>query len=220
VRRWSCGAGRRCITQPARPINRSRDDRSGSGGSGEPVSDSYRSILDRADAHFASVVTEQPANLSCRLGCTLCCHGLFEIGAADVAVIARGLEELPAGERAEVIARAEAVLAATAHPDLSEASEEEKDAFFEKTSGIPCPALDERGGCRIYAHRPLLCRTFGLTLRDGAEYLGQECELNFTAATAEQKERAAWDLQWEDAVGPEDQFTVPQAIVVAARLIR
>ena len=41
-------------------------------------------------------------------------------------------------------------------------------------------------------------------------------KLNFLAALREDKESAAWDLEWEDAVGPEDQFTVPEAIVVAS----
>ena len=35
-----------------------------------------------------------------------------------------------------------------------------------------------------------------------------------------QKTAAAWDLQWEDELGPEDEFTIPEAIVLAARMLR
>ena len=41
--------------------------------------------------------------------------------------------------------------------------------------------------------------------------------LNFTKATDAEKRDAAWDLQHEDELGPEDEFTIPEAIVLIAR---
>ena len=181
---------------------------------------SYRDILRSADQHFAETLEDQPQNLSCRLGCTLCCYGLFEIGAADVAMIADGLAALDPDTRKAVVERAERMMHDTAHPNLREASDRDKGAFFRRTSELPCPALGAAGDCLIYSHRPLVCRTFGLPIRDGATYLGEECELNFTSASQSEKEKAAWDLQREDEMGPEDQYTVAEAIVVAARLRR
>jgi Fe-S-cluster containining protein len=70
----------------------------------------------------------------------------------------------------------------------------------------------------IYDSRPLVCRTFGLPLREGDRYIGDVCELNFNEATDGQKLESSWDLRWEDELGPEDEFTVPEAIVLAARL--
>jgi Uncharacterised protein family (UPF0153). len=183
------------------------------------MSDSYRNILDRADAHFTKVVDEQGQNLMCRVGCTLCCHGLFEIGAADVSLIAEALDTLPAARRKSLIERGEQIVSATAHPDLREASPEEKEAFFSRTAeGVACPALDEKGACGIYAWRPIVCRTFGLPLREGNRLLSEVCELNFNSATKGETEAAAWDLLWEDVLGPEDEFTIPEAIVLASRL--
>lgn len=182
------------------------------------MSDGYRKILERADSWFDQVSREQPAALLCRQGCSLCCQGLFEIGAADVVVIAEALGRLPASRRGEIEGRAQAIVRDSEHPDLREASPSEKEAFFEKTSSTPCPALDETGACMIYESRPLVCRTFGLPIRDGSNYLGQECELNFTQSSEGERERAAWDLQWEDILGPEDEYTIPEAIVLAARM--
>lgn len=178
----------------------------------------YKEILTAADRFFAKVAAEQPAALACRVGCTLCCHGLFEISAADVSTIAQGLESLGPEARRAVVARAEAALAATAHPVLRECSPEEKEAFFARADAIPCPFLGAEGACGIYEHRPLVCRTFGLPIRDGERFLGEECELNFTAASREEREAAAWDLQWEDELGPEDEYTIPEAIVLVERL--
>ena len=54
--------------------------------------------------------------------------------------------------------------------------------------------------------------------RDGDRYLGDICDLNFTTASQEEKDNAAWDLQWEDHLDPEDEYTIPDAIVLAARV--
>lgn len=182
------------------------------------MSDSYRKILEHADEHFGAVARTQPGNLMCRLGCTMCCHGLFEIGAADVSVIAEGLDSLSVVDRDALVSRAEAIIEETSHPDLRDCSAEEKDQFFSRSENIPCPALGPNGACSIYEWRPIVCRTFGLPLREGDRYIGDVCELNFNDASQEQRETAAWDLLWEDVLGPEDEFTIPEAIVLAARL--
>ncbi|MGK2859558.1 MAG: YkgJ family cysteine cluster protein [Thermoanaerobaculia bacterium] len=180
------------------------------------MSDSYKEILARADLHFDEIRHRQGRHLECRLGCTGCCHGLFEIGAADVAMITEALREAPAATRALLVARSREILETFDVPAIRDCDDEEKQSFFVRVEDVPCPALAEDGACRIYEHRPLVCRTFGLPIREGRDYLGQECELNFVTALREDKEAAAWDLEWEDAVGPEDRFTIPEAIVVAS----
>jgi Fe-S-cluster containining protein len=178
----------------------------------------YRKILDRADAHFASVMASQPQNLQCGAGCSLCCYGLFEIGSGDVPVIAEGLETMHASRRKKVIRRALEIVESSEHPNLRECTPEEKEAFFDRTQSVPCPNLDDAGRCVMYEHRPLVCRTFGLPLREGRKYLGDICELNFRDSTSEERVRAAWDLHWEDVLGPEDEFTIPEVIVMVARM--
>ncbi len=180
--------------------------------------DTYRAILSRADAFFSEVSRAQPDNLQCGKGCSLCCHGLFEIGGADVAVIADGLSKLHHSRRDSIIRRAIEIVAESRHPNLRECSPVEKEEFFDRTASTPCPMLDDKGLCMTYEDRPLVCRTFGLPLRDGSRYIGDVCELNFEGASQQQREAAAWDLQWEDALGPEDEFTIPEAIILAARM--
>jgi Fe-S-cluster containining protein len=182
------------------------------------ASDNYSKILERADAHFASVLQSQPQNLQCGAGCSLCCYGLFEIGSGDVPVIAEGLEKLHPSRRRKVIRRALEIMEESAHPNLRECTPDEKEAFFERTQSTPCPNLDEAGLCMMYEHRPLVCRTFGLPLREKRRYLGDVCELNFTDSTQGERMKAAWDLAWEDVLGPEDEFTIPEVIVLVARM--
>lgn len=180
--------------------------------------ENYRKILDRADQHFASVMRDQPRNLQCGAGCSLCCYGLFEIGSGDVPMIAEGLERLHPMRRRKVILRALEIVESSAHPNLRECSPEEKEAFFDRTHSTPCPNLDAEGLCMMYEQRPLVCRTFGLPLREGRKYLGDVCELNFNDSTRKDRMSAAWDLHWEDVLGVEDEFTIPEAIVLISRL--
>lgn len=176
--------------------------------------DDYKAILRKADEHFETVLRAQPQNLQCGRGCSLCCYGLFEIGSGDVPLIAEGLDALHPTRRKRIIRKALELAA----PNLRECSLDEKEAFFEETKATPCPALDETGACLMYEHRPLVCRTFGLPLREGRKYIGDICELNFRESTRDERMRAAWNLKWEDVLGPEDEFTIPEAIVMVARL--
>jgi len=182
--------------------------------------ETYKRILSRADEFFDSVMQAQRRNLQCGQGCSLCCYGLFEIGSADVAVIADGLATLNPARRDMIIRRAVEIVASSDHPNLRECTPVEKEEFFDRTASTPCPNLDDQGLCMIYEHRPLVCRTFGLPLRDGSRYIGDICELNFEEATKKEKVAAAWDLQWEDELGPEDEYTIPEAIILAARMRR
>lgn len=180
--------------------------------------ESYRNILDRADEHFAKVQSTQPQNLQCGAGCSLCCYGLFEIGSGDVPVIAEGLAQLPVSRRKKIIRRAQEIVEQSGHPNLRECAPEEKEAFFDRTQSVACPNLDETGRCMMYEHRPLVCRTFGLPLREGRRYIGDICELNFKESTRAERLKAAWNLEWEDVLGPEDEFTIPEVLVMVARM--
>jgi Fe-S-cluster containining protein len=182
------------------------------------ASDSYRDLLNRADAHFDSVAKEQAKNLQCGRGCSLCCHGLFEIGAADIPLLAEGLSKLDGRTRNGIVGRARKIVEQYEHPNLRECSPEEKEAFFDRSESVPCPNLSPEGACLVYESRPLICRTFGLPLRNAETYIGDVCDLNFTGAKQSELDRAAWDLQWEDELGPEDEYTIPEAILIAERL--
>src|SRR5437763_15994539 len=81
------------------------------------MSDSYKKVLDRADAWFTGVMREQPQNLQCGRGCSLCCHGLFEIGSGDVPLIAEGLERLHPMRRKMIVRRAANIVAESRHPN-------------------------------------------------------------------------------------------------------
>jgi hypothetical protein len=106
---------------------------------------SYKDILDRADGFFRSVQDSQSQHLQCGRGCSLCCYGLFEIGAADIPVIAEGLARLHPMRRKKIIRESAKIVTASRHPNLRQCSPVEKEAFFERTASTACPNLDASG---------------------------------------------------------------------------
>lgn len=160
-----------------------------------------------------------PQHFRCETGCSGCCHGLFEITSLDVPLLEQGLASLSPEARRLVVARAREVMERNPHPfDLADWPEGAREALFDQTEEVACPLLDDAGGCRIYRFRPLMCRTFGLPIREGNRYIGDECELNFRRAEAWEKRRAAWDLEDEVEAGAPDELTIPAAILLVASL--
>lgn len=94
----------------------------------------------------------------CRKGCDLCCRRLAAIPALTAAewdFLLKGIRALPAAERRQVAVRVNELV----------------------TSRMPivCPFLDrEQGACKVYAYRPVACRTYGFYVeRDRGLYCGQ-----------------------------------------------
>lgn len=87
----------------------------------------------------------------CALGCDACCRRLArvpQLTRAEWAWLEAALAALPAQEREDCLTRARALAEHVArHGDRGP---------------LVCPLLDEgQGACRVYAARPLACRTYG-----------------------------------------------------------
>ena len=97
------------------------------------------------DKRVELIRSEHPDWL-CRSGCEGCCHRLAEIPQlteAEWALLREGLSLLP--------------------EDLLQAINQNVALLAEQSSRpIVCPLLDQSTGtCRVYAYRPIACRTYG-----------------------------------------------------------
>jgi Fe-S-cluster containining protein len=199
---------------------------------GVAVPDSDHELIQIMDAAWADAAWRAGAHLTCRVGCTQCCHGAFEINALDAARLRAGMEALSSGDAVKAAAverRAQAWIAewAAEFPGDAETgrlgtSEAEQEAFEEFANEAACPVLDPKtGSCDMYAWRPMTCRVFGPPVRVETGALAC-CELCFTNAGNE--EIAACEMfvphdleaQIVDGMGDASQTVVAYALVKPA----
>lgn len=157
-----------------------------------------RDLLAVVDSNLKIAARKAGAHLACRLGCTECCIGPFPINRLDAWRLQKGLRELEARapDRAEAIRQRAAAAVRGFRADFPgdpatgrlSGDEADEDRFFEAQAAAPCPVLDTAtGGCELYEHRPIFCRSYGPPVTVGGR-AQPPCRLCFTTATPAQIE--------------------------------
>ncbi|MCX5722376.1 MAG: YkgJ family cysteine cluster protein [Nitrospirae bacterium] len=127
-------------------------------------------LYQKTDRWFQRATASLLGEVPCRLGCTSCCIGPFPITILDVQILQEGLAGLPADHRQRIEQRAieQTTAMETAFPQLTQTdlldtwSDQEIDRLATEFHQHPCPALEADGGCGLYEHRPLVCRSMGI----------------------------------------------------------
>jgi hypothetical protein len=136
-----------------------------------PAALRYRTLLERLDDWTADTRRRHPGVLPCRLGCTACCLGPFDISAADALLLRETVAALPPERRQAIESRAAAAAlrqlaiepAWSAPYSVESLGEARFDALCDALAPEPCPCLVD-GACAVYEGRPLVCRLMGLGL--------------------------------------------------------
>jgi hypothetical protein len=114
----------------------------------------FEELASKVDGFFARVADRHGADMQCATGCSDCCHVRLTITAVEAAAIRAHVAAWPADQRRNL------------------ANQGPSDR---------CAGLDVAGRCRIYAARPLVCRSHGVPIRlRGALPVVQACHRNFT----------------------------------------
>lgn len=122
-------------------------------------------IVGLVEAEFAGNKARFGERMKCRLGCTDCCHHLFDVDTLEARRIALHVATLPLEQQEDLQARA--LHYRQQRPTL-------------QGRRLACAALNADGACAIYTARPMVCRKFGMPIYDPRQP-GQlkACELNF-----------------------------------------
>lgn len=151
-----------------------------------PVALRYQEMLERLDRWFADTAKRHPGVIPCRAGCSACCHGPFDISAADTLLLKEGMAALSRGNQDGIRVAGERLLQEIvkqapdwkAPYDIADLGEERFDGIAESLANAPCPMLDEKGCCMVYQHRPLVCRLIGLPMMTAeGELLENACPI-------------------------------------------
>ena len=117
----------------------------------------YGELASKVDAFFGRVQARHGADMQCASGCHDCCVAGLTVTSVEAEAIRAEVAGWEVARRREL---------AHAHAD-----------------GRGCAALDASGRCRIYAARPIVCRSHGapIRLRDARSLpVVQACPKNFT----------------------------------------
>jgi Fe-S-cluster containining protein len=145
----------------------------------------YRALLERLDDWTAQARNRHAGVIPCARGCTACCHGPFDVSAADIVLLLEGFAAMPGDQQRRVFAQAEHITAriAAVEPawraphDVGELGEDRFDALTMALASEPCPFLLD-GACSIHADRPSVCRVMGLgLLTQDDQYLANACPI-------------------------------------------
>ncbi len=184
-----------------------------------PLSDTLIQIVDAA---LASAAQRAGPHLFCHPGCSPCCHGVFEITPLDAERLREGLLQAEAEDPAKARRLHSRVAAGREHlapffpgdPATGilfqhEGAEQQIELFEEAFHAEPCPILNSSTQtCDLYAHRPILCRTFGPPIRNDHEDPDAGvaiCELCFTHASESEIAAAEMDSSFRPLEAALDQ---------------
>ena len=161
----------------------------------------YRQLLAEVDVWFMACLQAGGTTLSCRSGCSSCCRALFDITLLDAWLLKEAFVDLPSDVQKQILSRCRPRLSELrsrwpelSHPYLLNALPKEEWLAMPEEDQTPCPLLDERGYCLVYAARPLVCRLHGLPNIDisGEDYDGTVCTLHAGNPLALPKQILRW----------------------------
>lgn len=137
----------------------------------------YESLRAEADALFSKVREAYPDCVTCREGCSDCCHALFDLSLVEAMYLNRAFNAAfdHGPERSAVLERASDIdrSATRLKRELFRAEKdgESAQAIMARAARIKlrCPLLDENDRCLLYEARPVTCRIYGVPTAIGGQ---------------------------------------------------
>ncbi|NCC23796.1 MAG: YkgJ family cysteine cluster protein [Deltaproteobacteria bacterium] len=139
------------------------------------IIDRYKALQSRVDQIFVQVTQNHPSCVSCSLGCSDCCHAMFDVSLIEALHLNRAFAGLDEDRRQDILIRADKAdrQAYKIKKQLfkkSEAGVSTEEILREAGEArIRCPLLSEDNSCELYDERPLTCRLYGVPMQIGAD---------------------------------------------------
>jgi Fe-S-cluster containining protein len=129
----------------------------------------YKAIVDQVDAVFKKVQEEHEECVQCRVGCSDCCHAIFDLSLIEALYIKAQFDKVFKDsaralivEKANEADRAVYRLKRQAFKDHENGKSEAEILEEMAAQRIRCPLLNADDQCDLYTDRPLTCRLYGI----------------------------------------------------------
>ncbi len=135
----------------------------------EPFFKRYEALVIAADEAFQRVQAENTDEVRCSIGCSDCCHALFDLTLIEAIYANQKYRETldpeKRAEQTERINRADRQIykiKKEAFKQLEAGEDEEKIIHEMAGVRVRCPMLNDENRCDLYDYRPITCRLYGI----------------------------------------------------------
>lgn len=148
-----------------------------------PFFKQYEELLIAADTVFDRVRGEYPDCVKCTIGCSECCHALFDLTLIEALYINHHFNKKFQGQdRESLIEKANRAdrdvykIKRKAYKEFKEGKDEGEILMEMAEERVRCPLLSESDQCDLYEHRPITCRFYGIPTAIGGK--GHTCGIS------------------------------------------
>lgn len=134
----------------------------------------YEKLAKAADQVFEKMKKDFPREMSCKLGCSDCCHALFDVSLVEALYLNhhfnRRFEEKVRASLMEKANRADRIvykIKRDARKRLEKGNTEEELLVSLSAERVRCPLLNSKDQCVLYENRPITCRFYGVPTEIG-----------------------------------------------------
>ncbi len=135
----------------------------------------YEKIVALTENAFSKVKNEHVEYIRCKIGCSDCCHAVFDIGFIEALYINHHFHDKIGGvkkeleiEEANKADRLAYKLKKKAYKEVEKGKKEEVEVIAEMAlERIKCPLLNSENMCDLYNYRPITCRLYGIPISIG-----------------------------------------------------
>ncbi|MBQ3060138.1 MAG: YkgJ family cysteine cluster protein [Desulfovibrio sp.] len=142
-----------------------------------PIFARYESLRAEVDSLFARIRQDYPSCVTCKEGCSDCCHALFDLSLIEAMYINQAFaRSIPYGpQRSAILTRASEtdrrLTRLKRELYRAEKDGESPASVMARAAQIRlrCPLLDEDDRCLCYDFRPITCRIYGIPTAIGGQ---------------------------------------------------
>lgn len=135
----------------------------------KPYFEKYESLVNQVESVFEKVKKDHPDNVSCKPGCSDCCHALFDLTLIEAMYIrSRFVDKFGADEKRVLLEKANKAdrqiykIKKKAFKEFEESQNEVEILGKMAMEKVRCPLLNDDNECDMYEARPLTCRIYGV----------------------------------------------------------
>jgi Fe-S-cluster containining protein len=141
-----------------------------------PFFEKYRLLVAQVDAVFNKVQLEFGSSVRCKVGCSDCCHALFDLTLIEALYLKTQFDtQFKTEARGLVLERADAADRAIYRLKRQAFKAHEKgkpeNQILEEIAEhrVRCPLLNGQDQCDLYPYRPITCRLYGIPTAIGGK---------------------------------------------------